>query len=418
MKIGLNRRYLKQHVSYVCKLTMKKIFRAYFCEFSGFSLTLWLILGAVFINAVGASTSLFLSLYLATHLHISITKVGIVLTGFGIGAMLGSYGSGKLSDKLSPHKVAVVALFGNALILFLLPFVNHVAGLFVITFLLGMFNLAFAPANRVALFSFCAVQDRLRANSLRLMVNNLGIGSSVFINGILSAINFKWVFIFNAIAAFMAATVLSKITWKLAWRVSEIKMGRAGTAGKFYFWRNSVFPLLCLTAFIANTLYNQIKTTYPIYLYHYYHISVQQFSYLFLLNTILIVIFQVPVLSFLKRYDQYLITGSGIFFMGLGLFILPFMMSYKAAIFSCLLWTLGEILFTAVAQVLFYEHAAEGFKGKAMGIYQMLYAFANMVGPTLGTWLYQFEHGNVLWYVCGVLGLLSLIAYTWLYLRQ
>ncbi len=177
------------------------------------------------------------------------------------------------------------------------------------------------------------------------------------------------------------------------------------------FLKSFVFLMLCATAFISTLIYNQIFTTYPIYLHYRYHLNAQQYSYLFLINCILIVLLQIPVLNALKRFDQYLIAGVGIFMLGGGLIILPFATSYGVAIFSCVVWTLGEILFFAMVQALFYECASEGYKGKAMGIYQMLWGLANMTGPVIGTWVYQFYNGDLLWYACGALGLLSLLAY-------
>jgi MFS family permease len=393
---------------------MKKLFTAYLQQFAGLPLTLWLVIFAVFVNSIGCSTNMFLSLYLTTQLHIALTKAGVILAGFGLGTLIGSYLGGELSDKISAYTIAVVSLFIAALTLFCLPWVKNYFLLIILNFCFGFFYAAFIPASRVVLMSLCAPHDRVRASSLRYTAIGLGAGLSAFAAGLLAKINFIWMFIFNGLVTLLAGLALLVFYQRLQ-QVTLVKKESRAKAGAD-FLKSLVFLVLCASAFIATFIYNQIYTTYPIYLHLRYHLDVQQVSYLFLINSILIVLLQIPVLNALKRFDQYLITGSGVLLLSAGLIILPFANSYWMAVFSCVLWTLGEILFFAMVQALFYEQASEGYKGKSVGIYQMLWGLANIVGPALGTWAYKFYDGDLLWYACGLLGLLSLLAYIKLFM--
>jgi MFS family permease len=396
---------------------MKKLMLAYFHEFSDISQTIWLVMIAVFINAIGSSTNLFLSLYLVTQRHIGSSIAGMILAILGFGAILGSYLGGKLSDKISPHKVSTIMLIGNALVLLWLPLVKHLWLLRVIAFLLGVLNSAFIPANRIALMILSKPFNRVRINALRYIILNLGTGVSVLAAGLLSIISFKWIFVFNGLALLLAAGILLLFFWNLP--VSSIELDPAGieSTGKLGLIKQPIFILLGVTAFVAFFFCSQLGTTYPIYLYNHYHINSQWYSFLFIINTLLIVLLQMPILTKLKDTNQYLVAGSGIFLIGLGLFVLPFAHSYSFAIFSCLLWTTGEILVFAIIQTLFYEHAPERHKGKAMSVFQILIALANMIGPAIGMWMYSIGNGDLLWYLCGVLGLCSLLIYVQLEIK-
>jgi MFS family permease len=208
------------------------------------------------------------------------------------------------------------------------------------------------------------------------------------------------------------------IIWQTSHSISKQQKSTAVSLQKFALLRDPVFVILATSAFVITALYSQLKTSFPFYLHHYYHFNVQLFSYLYLINTLLIALFQIPVLSSLKNINKNLIVGVGGLLVGLGLFILPFDNTYTLAVISCVLWTFGEILFFSVVQVLMYEQAPQHAKGKAMGVYQMLWAFASMVGPAAGSWLYEFDNGKLVWYLCGFLGLLCLLAFIWVYNRQ
>jgi MFS family permease len=140
-----------------------------------------------------------------------------------------------------------------------------------------------------------------------------------------------------------------------------------------------------------------------------YHLSTQLFSYLFLINTVFIVLFQVSIIELTNKFNQFLIAGIGSFLVGVGMFILIFGNSYLLAIGSCLIWTLGEILAFPVIQVLLYNRAKESTKAIHMGLYQAVYSFSNVVGPILGSWTYHFHKGIGIWILCGILGIVCLL---------
>jgi MFS family permease len=140
-----------------------------------------------------------------------------------------------------------------------------------------------------------------------------------------------------------------------------------------------------------------------------YHLSSQLFSYLFLINTIFIVLFQVWIVDVASKFNQFITAGIGALLVGFGMLMLIFGSSYPVAVISCFLWTIGEILFFPIVQMLLYDRASESTKAVHTGLYQAVFSFANVIGPMLGSWMYQFQHGALVWISCGVLGLISLL---------
>jgi MFS family permease len=107
------------------------------------------------------------------------------------------------------------------------------------------------------------------------------------------------------------------------------------------------------------------------------------------------------------RFNQILVAAVGGLCIGIGLFSLVLGNSYWLAMCSSGLWTIGEMLAFPVLQVVLYNWAGETSKGKHMGFYQTIYAFANIAGPILGSWTFKLANGDVLWCLCGLLGILS-----------
>jgi predicted MFS family arabinose efflux permease len=160
--------------------------------------------------------------------------------------------------------------------------------------------------------------------------------------------------------------------------------------------------------FLIGLIFSQLRISYPLYLHEYYHLDSNQFGKIFLINTIIIVLFQAFILDLFAKFNYLLLTGLGSFLIGFGMFLLPFGFGLKYAIFTCLFWTLGEMLFFSTSQILAYNKASQKTKGKSLGTYQMVYASSNILGPACGGYVYHHYTGNMVWYLCGLFGLICL----------
>jgi len=363
---------------------------------------------AVLANAMGSVVPIFLSLYLHSRLGFGILAIGWVFGFFGLGSVVGSYGSGLLCDKYSPRKISIVSLFINGLVLLAFLLFHSFHRLLMLSFLLGLSGAAFTPANTLILLSSAVDGERTRVNGLRRTVVNIGLGVAIFASGLLVNTSFNAVFIFNGVLTLIATAILLLPMTHLKIKPStstEKKIGKNGI------WQDKSFLLLAISTLVVFVLFSQLRSTYPLYLSNSFGIDAQFYSYLFLLNTILIVFLEVPLLSALKNCDQHLVFVMGGLAIALSLFILPFWHSYFLVLISCLLWTFGEMLAFSTALTLFYEKATPENKGKYLGAYQLLFSASRMFGPLAGAWVYHFANPEVLWYFGGGLGGVALLLF-------
>lgn len=392
----------------------KKFFLSYFNHYRGISLKGWINIFSALINSGASVAIIFLSLYLTHRFHYSPLSIGWIITLYGIGAMLGALGGGILCDYLSAQLVCIVTLFINALTLLIMPYLDHYPAIMIAVFLMGMSNYAFSPANRISIMS-SAESNQMRMSSLRYMMVNLGIGIYIFIGGRIVSFGYNWLFMLNGIIILLTACVLTATYFKLnkdnVLHTAQEEMSAQPNSILVFFY---LYAGLLFVAFI----FSQLRITYPIYLHEHYHLNEKLFSNIFLVNTLLIVLLQVPIINLLSRINGILSSGLGALLIGCGIGFTYFGSGYLSLILLCIVWTLGEILFFSTLQTLIYEKAVPEQKGRYMGIAQMIAALANIIGPVTGSWLYGFADTQFLWFGCILFGVVTLFIHLKIYLEE
>lgn len=169
--------------------------------------------------------------------------------------------------------------------------------------------------------------------------------------------------------------------------------------------------LALFSTFFVGMIIAQLGSTYPVYVKNAFHdLGAKAVSILFMLDTVLIVLFQAPLSNYYGRFQTILVMGAGAFLMGLGMLILSVSTLFVCAMISCAIWTAGEMLFIPTAQLLCYEYSNKAKKGLSMGIFQSTYAMSTVIGPVCGGFLYTKIGMNFVWYVSFLIGIICLIA--------
>ena len=118
-------------------------------------------------------------------------------------------------------------------------------------------------------------------------------------------------------------------------------------------------------------------------------------------------LFETSIGNLIGNYNKILLVGMSSFVIGFGMFMLTFSKSFFLAITACAIYTLGEIVFFCIAQLICYERGTT--KGQTLGIYRMTYATSRVIGPAGGSYFYYHLGSSIVWYLCGIIGLMCLI---------
>ena len=156
----------------------------------------------------------FIALYAKQELRVSVGDAGLVLALYGIGALLSSPFSGKLSDRLGSLKLMVSSLLSTGAFLFLYSAVTNFIGFLALTFIWAILNEAFRPASMSFISNEILPERRKTAFALNRLAINLGMSIGPVVGGILSTINFHLLFYVDGITALAAGVFLIFSPWE------------------------------------------------------------------------------------------------------------------------------------------------------------------------------------------------------------
>lgn len=355
----------------------------------------------------------FLPLYLVNVRHFALPEVGLIVGCFGFGTLIGGFFAGWICDKFSAYKIATAALLLSALTVILLPAFQTVLSLCIILTALGLCNNSFTVANLMDLLNTSQF-ERLPTINLRRLAINSGIGISALLAGWHAANQYGYVSFFFGIGGFMLVMAILLALKRPNPPSGVVQRPTERTTQREDF---KVALVVLSVVFMVGLMLAQLRTTYGLYLEHNGHLHALAISHIFLFNSILIVILQLPMVVWMTRLHPSLLTGISAFCIGIGFGCLAVWHSLFGALATCILWSAGIVMFFTVTQVYLYNRVPERYRGRCVGAYQVMFNLSMMFGPNLGSWLYTV-HIKAVWVGSAFLGLLSLLLCIWLYAQS
>lgn len=383
---------------------LKSLWSDYWTSYTGFSRDIWIQFGAILINSIGFMVVLYLSLYLKEAVGYSVSEIGWVILFSGFGFLIGGYIGGYLCDLVKPKLVVVVSLFLWSLSIIFVPLIINIIYLSSALFFIGFFNGLFRPASNLLILSYSDDSNKTRVLGLRRVAINLGVALAGLIGGIVVSLGYPFIFYFDSLASLIAALMIFFFCKDPKFvRTNEEETARdLTTPANIY--QDFYFLSICFFVLLATMVYVQAKSTYPIYLHDHYHILVSHFAYIASINGIIIMLIEIPFLNYLRRFRQELVAGVGGFLLCIGFAILPLGLTYGFVIISCIIYTIGEIMLYPTTIVLTIDRANESNRGRYMGVYQFVFSVPELLGSIAGATLYQYDSPTILWFVCGMIG--------------
>ena len=387
-------------------LTLSK---TYIRQYDGISPVCWRGIFFSFIESNLIGVFYFLSIYFVDVLQLKMDTTGIIIACYGLGAILGGLISGKLSDKISPTWVSASSLLIQALGYFILVKIENIHLLMINLFMLGVSTYSFITSNQVWVLNQCETQtQKLKAINLLSTASNLGLGISAIFIGRMTQYGFHFIFI-------LSASLLSALACYLFFQekffISNKQKILNASVTPYQANKNQwITWLILFWVLLIGAIVSQRSSTYSIYIRdHFPQFGIKGVSYLFTINSFLVVIFSTPLGNWFSQSNKILIVGMSGFLIGFGMLMLSFSSFFTLAVLACIIYTLGEMLFFCMAQFICYEKGELKKKGYSLGKFRMMYATSRAIGPLLGGLIYHHLADNILWYLSGIIGLSCLV---------
>lgn len=373
--------------------------------FSGLSRPVWLLSFATLVNRAGTMVLPFLALYLTSERGFTTGEAGQALAVYGLGGVAASYIGGWLCDHIDPHLVMKISLALTGVGFMTLGQFQGRLAIFSVILAVSFVGEIFRPANMAALAAASDPGERARSFALMRLAVNVGMALGPTVGGFLALYDYGWLFVADGVTCILAAGVLQlafPATVKPA--APAERAARAAVARSP--WRDGPMMVVFGLMFLLNLVTFQLASTFPLALRDLYGFSEARIGITMAVNTVVIVLFEMVLVHSLSRRDPLKVSGLGAFFFCAGLGLLPFGSGMAFVVFTVLVWTVGEMLVFPIVSSAIADRAPEESRGSYMGMLNLSFAAAFVVGPLAGTWVYETFGPETLWYTCGALGFL------------
>lgn len=390
---------------------MIKFYRNYIANFSGLSREIWLLSLVTFVNRAGAMVIPFLSLYLVNKQGLTLPQVGWIMSCFGLGSLTGTWIGGKLTDKIGFYKVITLSLFfggiGFILLQTLATFYSFCIGIF----LLIMIADAYRPAVFVACDVYSKPGNTTRSIALIRLAINLGFSIGPLIGGLIIAnINYTSLFWIDGITCILAAIGIFLLLKpkKVSQQEKEQILVKEGVPP----YQNGYYILFFIIMVLTSIAFVQYFSVMPLYWEKEHGLTEDLIGWLMFLNGAMIVIFEMPLVTWLERRNlsKTMATFWGGVLIGLSFLIVTTTDWTGILILGMILLTLGEMVGSPFASALALQMAPKGRKGSYMGLYSMSFSISHIFGHTSGMNLAASYSFHLAWYsMAGIIALVSLL---------
>ena len=154
---------------------------------------------------------------------------------------------------------------------------------------------------------------------------------------------------------------------------------------------------------VTAAVYSQNVSTLPLHIRE-AGFSPSTYGLLQSLNGVVIVLFELPVISWTQRHDRFRVVALGELLIGVAFATLLFADTLPLLVGMVVLWTVGEMIESPVASAIVADRAPVHARGRYQSAFGSMFGLAWIVGPVLGTYAYSVNEA-IPWAACGVLGI-------------
>ncbi len=390
-------------------MMLARVIGKYKEAYAGLPKAVWMLAAVEFVNRAGTMVLFFLTLYLTRHLGFTLPQSGQILGGYGVGSLIGTYLGGRLCDRMGAYNVQRLSLGLSGVLLILLSLPESFAPVMILAFLLGGTAEALHPSNLTAVSQLCPPEMRTKGFSLSRLAGNLGLSIGPVVGGYLALFSYKWLFWVDGLTSLLALVLFhaffSTQAGPSSARSRNSELARSP-------WADRVFLLIWVLAFLVGIVFSQLFATFPLYVRQVYQLRENAIGQLIAVNTVQIVLIEMLIIHAVRGHEPAKVARVGVLALCTGFALMPLGRGFVYGAFTVVVWTFGEILTVPLLTTLVAGRAGPSGHGGYLGLLGLSFALAMIIGPLVGSWVYNSVGPDALWFGCGVLGVLLVAGFT------
>ncbi len=376
---------------------------------TGFHPVAWGVIIGTFLSRTGFFMTIpFLGIYLGKGRGIDPATVGAILAASLLVGTMSSFFGGALSDRFGRYPVMIGAMAVWSVTLIGFAYADATWLFFLLSALNGLCRSVFEPTSRALLADVTPAERRADAFNARYFAINIGgaigplIGLKLGAGGTSSLLPFftsAAIFALYAVVLVCFMAIFKNVLHERSGSVAMRQIVRIVFTDKVFLY------FLLGNIFVAGA-YSHLDTTLSQYIGH---DRVETYSFLFVINTLSVLVFQYPLAKLMKRFSSLTSLKAGCLFFGLGLFGFGIFSNTVLLALAMVVFTIGEILCFVIGDVLIGEIAPDHLRGAYYGASG--FAF---IGQSVCAWIggillhtLGFGQGPVIFAILMLLGFLA-----------
>lgn len=391
---------------------MQSPIKLYQQAFTGLPKNIWLLSLVMLINRSGTMVLAFLTLYCTQYLHQTPKLAGLAIAVYGLGAIVGAFLGGKLSDKIGYQKVQIFALIFSGIIFIASSWVKDFYLFLFFIFLLATVNESFRPANTAAIAANSTPEIRTRSFALLRLAMNLGWSIGTALGGFLSHYNYTYLFLVDGGTSILAGLFMLNLKFKTI--DNELHKSNEEVE-EISPLKNPPFISFILGTLLYTFCFFQLFTNIPLFYKIGLHLDEKMIGFIMSLNGILIVMIEMVLVNNIEgKFSKKVIIVTGTLLMMLFYLMNSGMNLLNAFLISfggMLLITFGEILSLPFMNSYYLKFAGKTNTGKYASIYMMTWSIGQILAGYIGGIIINSYGFPPLWLLCTGFSLLCAFIY-------
>lgn len=376
-----------------------------------FNTNVWYLLTFSYLNRLGFFMSIpYLAFYLFA-LHYSPVQIGFIVSSQALSYSLFSIFCGYLSDRFGKKHAMITAMLISTIASLGLAHVNAAFGYILFNSMIGLSRSFFDASMPAYLTDITTPESHRLVFNLRFLIVNLAGATGPIIGVYFARHHLHSIFDLSALSYFISACL---ILWKLPndyWtkpvRKDAIQLSTTIKSiindkvllyvviGTIIYW----FIYIQLEAPLAQILQDRNPET-----------ATSLFLLMWIINTVMIVILQLPIAGWTKNTPlKKMIYFGGVFFV-LGFVGLALFLSSIAFAVCIAFITLGEILYSPICNIIIADIAPSEMRSAYFGAISLC-SIGTAIGPVVGGLLIQYGSNETLFLTMALLTLLIMFCY-------
>ena len=368
----------------------------------------WIISLGILVNRVGNFLPVFIVLYL-TGRGYSAGAAGFVLGVSGLGNVLGNGVGGYLADRLGRRWTIVLSAVTTAGFTAIVPYVESFPIIVAVVGVIGVTSQIYRPAAAAVLVDSVATnRQRLAAFGVFRFAMNVGAALGGVIGGVLATTSYVELFLGNAVACLLFGVVVAVLLRDTSPSRSEpedadTQVDRA--VGYRQALADRLLVRFLLMTLVGEFVYIQTTVGLPLHVRD-VGLTARDFGLLIGLNGLVVLLLELPTTGVVSRYRPEYVLAIGNLLIGAGLALTGFMTDMVLLSATVLIWTLGEMMSSSVANAYLGSLSPPQMVGRYQGLYFIAYTIGTGAGPLIGGAVYAIGPW-ALWALVGAAGLLA-----------